>query len=82
MQNLSSAAGYEDCGRALLVEIGVRWSDFDRARTALADTTFGIDVAYQATGESRADKYDSNSRGSHYEGVNHWSKILQARVRS
>ena len=55
---VARAGGDEDTARALLVDIGVRWPDFERARAALADPTFGIEVTDQATIASRTDRWD------------------------
>jgi type VII secretion ATPase EccA len=58
---VSRAAGEEDTARALLTDIGVRWPDFGRAREALADATFGLEVTDQATIDTRTDRWDPAS---------------------
>jgi type VII secretion ATPase EccA len=50
--------GDEDAAQALLIDIGVRWPDFQRSRTALADPTFGLELTDQETIESRTDRWD------------------------
>jgi type VII secretion ATPase EccA len=54
-------SGDEDTTQVLLTDIGVRWPDFQRARMALADPTFGLEVTDQETIESRTDRWDPAS---------------------
>lgn len=53
--------GREDAAQALLIDIGVRWPDFQRARMALADATFGLEVTDQETVDSRTDRWNPAS---------------------
>lgn len=62
---VSRATGDEDAARATLTDIGVRWPDFDRVRTALADPTFALEVTDQATIDTRADRWDPATAVTH-----------------
>ena len=55
---VARSAGDEDTARAVLTDVRVRWPDFERAKTALADPTFGIEVTDQATIDTRTDRWD------------------------
>jgi ESX secretion system protein EccA len=55
---VARSSGDEDTAQAMLTDIGVRWPDFQRSRTALADPTFGLEVTDQETIESRTDRWD------------------------
>jgi type VII secretion ATPase EccA len=50
--------GDEDTAQALLIDIGVRWPDFQRSQMALSDPTFGLEVTDRETIESRTDRWD------------------------
>jgi type VII secretion ATPase EccA len=50
--------GDEATTQALLTDIGVRWPDFEPARIALSDPTYGLEVTDQETIESRTDRWD------------------------
>ncbi|MBV8348347.1 MAG: type VII secretion AAA-ATPase EccA, partial [Mycolicibacterium sp.] len=55
---VTRAMGDEEQARALLTDIAVRWPDFDRARAALSDATFALEVTDPATIDSRTDRWD------------------------
>ncbi|PBA68963.1 AAA family ATPase [Mycobacterium avium] len=55
---IARAQGQDDTARQILGDVAMRWPDFELARTALADTTFGIRVVDHATIDSREDPWD------------------------
>lgn len=55
---VARATGDEDTARALLTEIRVRWPDFERAKMAVSDATFGLTVTDPATIDTRTDRWD------------------------
>ncbi|WGI35766.1 MULTISPECIES: AAA family ATPase [Mycolicibacterium] len=55
---IARAQGDEDTARTILGDVLLRWPDYELARTALADPTFGISVVDQATIETRDDPWD------------------------
>jgi type VII secretion ATPase EccA len=62
---VSRAVGDEDTARAVLTDLRVRWPEFDQAKTALADPTFGIEVTDQATIDTRTDRWDPATATTH-----------------
>jgi type VII secretion ATPase EccA len=52
------AQGRHDSAHTLLTDISLRWPDFTRAKEALADPTFGLDITDAATIDSRTDRWD------------------------
>lgn len=55
---IARAQGEDDTARQILGDVAMRWPDFELARTALADTTFGITVVDHATIDTRSDPWD------------------------
>lgn len=55
---IARAQGEDDTARQLLGDVAMRWPEFELARTALADTTFGIKVVDHTTIDTRADPWD------------------------
>ncbi len=52
------AQGNHDSAHALLTDIAVRWPDFTRAKEAMADPTFALELTDAATIDSRTDRWD------------------------
>lgn len=55
---IARAQGQDDTARQVLGDVAMRWPDFELARTALADTTFGIRIVDHATIDTRDDPWD------------------------
>ncbi|NTY62564.1 AAA family ATPase [Mycolicibacterium sphagni] len=55
---IARAQGNEDDARRLLGDVLLRWPDYELARTAVADPTFGISVVDRDTIETRDDPWD------------------------
>lgn len=58
---VARAQGNEQAARALLTDIRLQWPDFERAKTALADQTYGLTITDQVTIDSRSDHWDPSS---------------------
>lgn len=58
---IARAQGQDDTARQILGDVAMRWPDFELARTALADTTFGIRVVDHATIDTREDPWDPST---------------------
>lgn len=58
---VARAQGNEEATRAMLTDIRLRWPDFERAKTALADQTYGLTITDQVTIDSRSDHWDPSS---------------------
>ena len=58
---IARAQGQDDTARQVLGDVAMRWPDFELARTALADTTFGIRVVDHATIDTREDPWDPST---------------------
>lgn len=59
---VARARGEEEQARTLLTEIRVNWPDFDMARTALEDPTYGFQVTDEAVINTRTDRWDSTTQ--------------------
>lgn len=55
---LARAQGDDDTARQVLGDVAMRWPDFEMARKAMADPTFGIKVVDHATIDTRVDPWD------------------------
>lgn len=74
---LARSGGNEDQARTLLTEIRVRWPDFDLAKAALDDTTYGFTVTDEAAIRTRTDPWDaSTQRTSEMELADRQSELL------
>jgi type VII secretion ATPase EccA len=62
---VARSGGDEDTARGLLTEIGVRWPNFERAREALSDNTFGVEITDQATIATRTNRWDPATATTH-----------------
>lgn len=55
---IARAQGDDETARQVLGDVAMRWPDFELARKALADSTFGIKVVDHATIDTRVDPWD------------------------
>lgn len=55
---IARAQGDEDTARQVLGDVAMRWPDFELARKAIADPTFGIKVVDHTTIDTRVDPWD------------------------
>lgn len=55
---IARGQGDDDTARQALGDVAMRWPDYELARKALADPTFGITVVDHATIDTRADPWD------------------------
>jgi type VII secretion ATPase EccA len=55
---LARAQGDEEATRTLLTDIRVRWPEFEPAKAAMSDPTFGLKVTDELTIDSRTDRWD------------------------
>ncbi|MBY0286814.1 MAG: type VII secretion AAA-ATPase EccA [Mycobacteriaceae bacterium] len=55
---VARSQGEEEAARTLLTDIRVRWPDFELAKVAIADVTYGLKVTDEATIDSRTDRWD------------------------
>jgi len=58
---IARAQGHDDTARQILGDVAMRWPDFELARTAVTDQTFGIRVVDHATIDTRKDPWDPST---------------------